>query len=160
MVASDPAGLTHAHAPALADADAGADIAQAEGEVDAAVVLGDPVAAACVDPVLLDEHDLLNRVVEPGLGEDRTPLLLQRELGDPGRAVRRADRREGRYCENQRPKAGGQRRDRRRPVDGQDEHPAKCATTGALAPGSRCGWVTSRLREPGPSERRSSPGRS
>jgi len=70
--------------PALQHGDAGPDIAHGQDEVEVAVLLLDHgLAALDADPVTVAEHDLLYRVVEPGVHEDRAPLLLECLLGDP-----------------------------------------------------------------------------
>lgn len=78
--------------PALEDGEAGADVAQGEHEVEGPVTLVDRgLAPLDADPVSVGEHDLLGGVVESGVDQDGPALLLERLLGNPGRAVRRAD---------------------------------------------------------------------
>src|SRR5581483_6281225 len=68
-------------APALADADSRADVAQAHHQVDDPVdVLGHAVAPLDADPVLVAEHDLLARIIEARLNQQRPALLLEGQL--------------------------------------------------------------------------------
>jgi hypothetical protein len=74
--------------PRAHDGDAGADVAEADRQVDDPVdVLYNPAATVNHDPMLVDEHYLLLGVVDSGLHQHGSALIDERGLGDPRRPV-------------------------------------------------------------------------
>lgn len=84
--------LTGPDGPALADPDSATDVSQADRQIHAAIdVLGCSATTGGADPMLVDEHEFLKRILQARLSEQRPTLLLKRRLGDARRAVCRAD---------------------------------------------------------------------
>lgn len=89
------------------------DVAQRNRQVEAALELLDGgEALAQHQPMVIDETDLLRRVLRAGIEQDRAQPDLQRPLGDTRGAVGRACRGEGGEREDERAAGRCERSDR------------------------------------------------
>ena len=115
--------------PALTDGDAGTDVSRADGQVHRSVDLFDHGSTTrSAYPMATKEHDLLHRIVQAGRSEDRSSLLLQRDLRNSCRAVRRSNCGKGRHGEDERPGGGGERGGSR-PVKSEDHGVVRAGKT-------------------------------
>ena len=99
---------------ALEDGQPGSDVSQRDRQIDDITVdLDRRVAGANVEGPPVPEDHVLVGVLGARGGQDRAQTEEQCTLGDPGRAVGRAGRTEGRHAEEQGPYRGPELGDRR-----------------------------------------------